>query len=81
MYPQSMFRAKIRFFLSETCHFTAIEVRRILHIGACIHSILHKHAHAIFHGYKNFNFQTKNQYIFLIFAQNIDFGYTLEPPH
>ena len=35
---------------------------------------------AIFHGCKNFNFQMKN-YIFLIFAQNIDCEYTLEPPH
>ena len=30
---------------------------------------------------KNDNFQMKNYYIFLIFAQNIDCGYTLEPPH
>ena len=35
---------------------------------------------AIFHGCKNDNFQTKFFYIFLIFAQNIDYGYTLEPP-
>ena len=42
---------------------------------------LRKHAHtAIFHGYKNDNFQMKNCDIFLIFAQNIDRGYTLEPP-
>ena len=36
---------------------------------------------AIFHGCKNDNFQTKNCDIFLIFALNIDRGYTLEPPH
>ena len=36
---------------------------------------------AIFHGYKNDNVQIKNCNIFLIFAQNIDRGYTLEPPH
>ena len=30
---------------------------------------------------KNENFQMKNSDIFLIFAQNIDCGYTLEPPH
>ena len=30
---------------------------------------------------KNDNFQTKNCNIFHIFAQNIDCGYTLEPPH
>ena len=35
---------------------------------------------AIFHGYKNDYFQMKNYNIFLIFAQNIDCGYTLEPP-
>ena len=36
---------------------------------------------AIFHGCKKVNFQMKNTNIFLIFAQNIDCGYTLEPPH
>ena len=35
---------------------------------------------AIFHGRKN-NFQMKNRDMFLIFAQYIDCGYTLEPPH
>ena len=35
---------------------------------------------AIFHGCKNDNFQMNFFYIFLIFAQNIDCGYTLEPP-
>ena len=35
---------------------------------------------AIFHGYKNGNFQLKNCDIFLIFAQNIYRGYTSEPP-
>ena len=34
----------------------------------------------IFHGCKNVNFQMKFFNIFLIFAQNIDCGYTLEPP-
>ena len=44
---------------------------------------LRKHAHII---YSNFfrskidNFQKKIFDIFLIFAQNIDYGYTLEPP-
>ena len=44
---------------------------------------LRKHAHMI---YSNFfrakidNFQRKFFDIFLIFAQNIDCGYTLEPP-
>ena len=36
---------------------------------------------AIFHGCKNGKFQMKNYDIFLIFALNIDCGYTLEPPH
>ena len=36
---------------------------------------------AIFHGCKNDNFQMKFFDIFLIFAPNIDCGYTLEPPH
>ena len=35
---------------------------------------------AIFHGCKIDHFQMKNSDIFLIFAQNIDCGYTLEPP-
>ena len=34
----------------------------------------------IFKVVKNENFQWKFLDIFLIFAQNIDFGYTLEPP-
>ena len=36
---------------------------------------------AKFHGCKNGHFHMKNCDIFLIFAQNIDCGYTLEPPH
>ena len=36
---------------------------------------------AIFHSCKNDNFQTNFFYFFfLIFAQNMDCGYTLEPP-
>ena len=35
---------------------------------------------AIFKGCKNGYFQIKNCDIFLIFAQNIDYGYTLELP-
>ena len=35
---------------------------------------------AIFHCCKKDNFQMKTCDIFLIFAQNIDCGYTLEPP-
>ena len=36
---------------------------------------------AIFHGCKNVQFQMKSFNVFLILAQNIDCGYTLEPPH
>ena len=43
---------------------------------------------AIFHGYKNVNVKPSINYFsdnifnsFLIFAQNIDCGHTLEPPH
>ena len=36
---------------------------------------------ALFHGCKNGNFQMKKCDIFLIFAQSIDRGYTLKPPH
>ena len=35
----------------------------------------------IFHGFKNENFQMKICNIFHNFAQNIDCGHTLEPPH
>ena len=36
---------------------------------------------AIFHSCKNDNFQMEIFDIFLIFAQNINCGYMLEPPH
>ena len=36
---------------------------------------------AIFQDCKNYKFQMKKCYFFLIFAQNIVCGYTLEPPH
>ena len=44
---------------------------------------LRKHIHEIYsdHGSKNENFLIKKLINFLIFAQNIDCGYTLEPPH
>ena len=49
--------------------------------------ILEHYAHnpiqytAILHSCKNVNFQLKNFDVFLIFAQNIDCEYSLEPPH
>ena len=47
-----------------------------------INLALRKLAHAIyrFFSFKIENFQLKKFDIFLIFAQNIDCGYTLEPP-
>ena len=46
--------------------------------------ITKKPAHAtysdFFHGCKNDNFQSKSFDCFHIFAQNIDYGFTLEPP-
>ena len=45
---------------------------------------LRKHAHAIYSNFftaLNDNFQMKKVDNFLIFAQNIDHGYSLEPPH
>ena len=47
----------------------------------CFHCSLLKHAHVIycdFSGCKKDNLQMKNCGVFLIFAQNIDCGYTLE---
>ena len=41
---------------------------------------LRKHACAIFNARKNDNFHLKMFDYFLIFAQNIDCGYTFEPP-
>ena len=38
------------------------------------------HIQPFFHGCKNDNFQSKSYDYFYIFAQNIDCGYTLEPP-
>ena len=35
---------------------------------------------ALFYGCKKDNYQMKNCDVLLIFAQNIDCGYTLEPP-
>ena len=35
---------------------------------------------AIFHGCKNVHYEMNFFNIFLIFAQNMDCGYTLEPP-
>ena len=51
-----------------------------VHYVETVHyAIMSVQSTAIFHDCKN-NFQMKICDIFLIFAQNIDCGYTLEPP-
>ena len=58
--------------------FTLLNIQTI--VSECS---LRKHAHAIYKkifGCKNEKFHWKNFDVFLIFAQNIDCGYTLEPP-
>ena len=50
------------------------------HCSLCHYANMSVQYIAIFHGCKNGNFQMKKCEIFLIFAQNIDCGYTLEPP-
>ena len=49
-------------------------------IELCHYANLSMKYTAIFHGCKNVNFQMKNYNIFLIFVQNMDCRYTLEPP-
>ena len=64
------------FYIDHTCN--GAKVSEIL-----TKYTLQKHAHVIyrkFFGFKNENFQRRKVDIFLIFAQNIDCGYTLEPP-
>ena len=57
------------------------------HLKEALHQMVKHYANlpmqytAIFQGCKNDNFQLKKKDTFLIFAQNIDRGYTLEPPH
>ena len=71
--------------------FTQSVVNRweILYFRDAVYPYFHKQLHyanmsaqytAIFHGCKNENFQMKIFDIFLIFAQNIDCRFTLEPP-
>ena len=67
-----------------------VDLRSALYVVICVGFTMVSGCHyanisvqytAIFHGCKNDNFQMKIFDIFLIFAQNIDCGYTLEPPH
>ena len=55
---------------------------RLVHVGCLISHYVNTPIQftTIFHACKNDNFQMKNSDIFLIFSQNIDRGYTLEPP-
>ena len=50
----------------------------------CFNYTLGKHAHIIYRFFlscKTLKFSTEKNAILLIFAQNIDSGYTLESPH
>ena len=62
-------------------HFNEGDNNTVTHIKTSQYENTPMQYTAIFHGYKNGNFPMKNCDIFLIFAQNIDCGYTLEPPH
>ena len=67
----------------ETRHQCALTTASMILVFSKFKISLRKLAHAIYRknfGCKNENFQWKFFDIFLIFAQNIDCGYTLEPP-
>ena len=73
--------------LKKVTHFSASNCPKVVYLGSYQNYFIGLHYAnmsvqytAIFHGCKNDNFQMKFFYIFLIFAQNIDCGYTLEPP-
>ena len=81
------FRANIRkICLPCTPHFYYIKVstlhgRVIMMVSMSVHYANTPMQYtAIFHGCKNVYFQVYFLNIFRIFAQNIDCGYTLEPP-
>ena len=69
------------------CYFIISQIRDIWLVSVAKQFVLSHYENtpmqytAIFHGCKNDNFQMKKCDNFLIFAQNIDCGYTLEPPH
>ena len=71
-----MFSLKIHEYSNFIFFISAHNVRELCH-----YANMSMQYTAIFHGCKNDNFQMKFFDIFLIFAQNIDCGYTLEPPH
>ena len=59
------------------------EIRKVAYFPANLSLLKHAYIEytVIFHSIKNDNFLMKNCDVFLFFAQNIDRGYTLEPPH
>ena len=74
MYAKNRFKSKQLLF--NCCSDLSGEIGRHLH-----YANMSMQYTSIFHGCKNDNFHMKNFDVFLIFAQNIDCGYTLEPPH
>ena len=67
--------------MTKTISALAVQTGTLLFCGFETET-LRKHAHAIYRKYfgcKNEKFHWKKIDIFLIFAQNIDCGYTLEP--
>ena len=75
---------------TEICHFSAVKNGCILHrrvfiMKKKVFQCTPKHYDnttmqytAIFHSCKNYNFQMKNCYIFLIFAQKVDYWYMVK---
>ena len=68
--------------------YTTIEAASNICADQTVHCICHNITQTrpcnklqFFHSCENDNFQMKFFDSFLIFAQNIDCGYTLEPPH
>ena len=65
-------------------YFSAIEIAvETIKMAQCLIFTLRKHSHATYSHFsrlKNDNFQLNFLTIFILFAQNIDCGYTLEPP-
>ena len=76
-------------FLGKIYHFTAFKNRCILQKHVCFmlsqksvhYANMPMHYAEILNGYKNDIFFNEKFEFFLIFAQNIDCGYTLEPLH
>ena len=84
MLEMSLITAILQLYSQVTDLFGNLNIQRIntrrFDSLARLHYMLNLPRTAIFHGCKNCNFQMKNRDNFLIFAQNIYCGYTLEPP-